>query len=116
MKTVFTVLVIVIALIVFSCGSESSKPAPVPAATSNATETSPPSEGAILFGSRCSSCHGGDGTAGIAGAANLQTSRLDSAVVFQTISNGRNSMPAFADQLSEKERKELTHFVRTLRK
>jgi mono/diheme cytochrome c family protein len=73
------------------------------------------SEGQGLFVSKCAVCHGSDGTAGIANAANLNMSRLDSAAVHQVISNGKNAMPAFGNQLSEEELHKLVSYVLTLR-
>lgn len=71
--------------------------------------------GQSLFQTRCASCHGADGTAGIANAANLQTSTLNQGALLQTIANGRNAMPAFKGQLSEAELNSVADYVLRLR-
>ena len=58
-------------------------------------------DGQALYESRCSVCHGGDGTAGIAGAANLQVTPLDTVALRRVIADGRNAMPAFKSNISE---------------
>ena len=89
------------------------------------TTTTPPirnenvnteAEGENLFEEKCTACHGSDGTAGIANAANLQLSKLDSVLVIQTISNGKRAMPSFKNQLTEAEINKLAHYISTLRK
>lgn len=95
--------------------------------TSNETQTSQPQEptetsqdpltnGRRLFMDNCSICHGSDGMAGISNAANLRTSKLDTAAVIQTITDGRATMPAFKSQLSKEQIEELAAFVHSLRK
>ncbi|XZF14066.1 c-type cytochrome [Chitinophagaceae bacterium MMS25-I14] len=74
------------------------------------------SPGQTLYEHNCMTCHGGDGTAGISGAANLQTTSLDSIAIFKTIQNGRGSMPTFKSTLSDKETALLTTYVRTIKK
>jgi len=74
------------------------------------------SKGKALFEQRCAACHGTDGTAGIAGAANLRTSKLDSAAIGSTISKGRNAMPSFGSQLTAKEIEDIAGYVMLLRK
>ncbi|HXS35994.1 MAG TPA: cytochrome c [Flavipsychrobacter sp.] len=83
----------------------------------NQTQSSSPvvkNSGEILFEAKCSSCHGVDGSAGIGNAANLQTSKMDSATVERTIFNGKNGMPSFRNTLSETEIKQLASYVQTL--
>jgi mono/diheme cytochrome c family protein len=80
-----------------------------------ATEEKVPDAGQVLFEQKCIACHGADGTAGIGGAANLQVSRLDSISLLQTITNGRNGMPAFKDQLDSAELKQVIKYVKGLR-
>ncbi|HEY5745414.1 MAG TPA: cytochrome c [Chryseolinea sp.] len=71
--------------------------------------------GLVLYESKCSVCHGSDGTAGIAGAANLQLTPLDSIALERVISDGRNAMPAFKTSLSETEIRHLAGYVKTLK-
>ena len=75
-----------------------------------------PITGPVLFEQKCASCHGNDGTAGIANAANLQNSRLKKSAVMEMIKNGKGGMPPFKGQLSEEELTALSAYVLTLRK
>jgi len=72
--------------------------------------------GKTIFGEKCIVCHGADGTAGIAHAANLQTSGIDSLSVTHTVTHGKNAMPAFDSQLSAGEIEQVTAYVLSLRK
>jgi len=72
--------------------------------------------GKRIFEEKCATCHGNDGTAGIANAANLQTSKLDINSMVNTISNGRGGMPSFKNQLTEDEIEKLASYAQTLRK
>lgn len=94
-----------------SCGSNT------PASNNGSQVTAPSSvSGQELFEAKCSACHGTDGTAGIAHAANLQLSRVDSNTLFKTISEGKNGMPSFKSSLSEIEMRKIANYVYTLRK
>lgn len=76
-----------------------------------------------LFIANCSSCHGVDGTYGLAGATNLQTSVLDSASAFIVVQKGRNNMPGFGegsvtpkeDQLTNTEISAVVNYIATLK-
>lgn len=72
--------------------------------------------GQELFEAKCSVCHGTDGTAGRANAANLQVSKIDSNAVFKTISEGKNGMPSFKGSLTEIEIHKIANYVYSLRK
>ncbi len=85
-----------------------------------------PAEGEVLFRSQCAVCHGergkGDGPAAVAlnpPPANLtDTARLakfsdDS--LFQVITNGRRSMPAFATILASDKVRDVLAYVRTFK-
>jgi cytochrome c6 len=72
--------------------------------------------GEVLFEDNCTTCHGADGTAGIANAANLMSSRLDSATVIKTITEGKKAMPAFKKRLNRQEIAEVANYVHSLRK
>jgi len=72
--------------------------------------------GKTMFEQKCAACHGSDGTAGIANAANLRITKLDSIAVVNTISKGKNNMPAFGSQLTPEEIKSIAGYVMTLRK
>jgi mono/diheme cytochrome c family protein len=72
--------------------------------------------GKRIFEDRCSPCHGNDGAAGVAGAANLQSISADSATVLKTIADGKKAMPGFADKLSASEIEDVGRYVRNLHK
>jgi mono/diheme cytochrome c family protein len=72
--------------------------------------------GKLVFEQKCAACHGSDGTAGIANAANLQASKSDRPSVIQTVSDGKNAMPSFKSQLTEEEILKLANYLYTLRK
>jgi cytochrome c6 len=80
--------------------------------------TVPVAESAIknLFEEKCAACHGKDGTAGIADAANLRLCQLNPAAIIQTITNGKKAMPPFKGQLTKQQINELTNYAFTLRK
>ena len=65
---------------------------------------------------RCSACHGNDGSAGIGGATNLQTSRSDTTKIDVQIKNGGKGMPAFKEVLTDAEISLVKKYVLTLRK
>jgi len=75
-----------------------------------------PSDYGGIYQQKCIACHGSDGTAGIANAANLQKSVLDSVSVIKVISEGKNGMPSFSSQLTREEIRKLSRYVRSLRK
>jgi mono/diheme cytochrome c family protein len=113
MKKLLKISALCIFIIAQSCGGE-TKPAP----TAGAREPEPAAAdpASTVFQSRCASCHGADGTAGLAGAANLQTSSLDSAGIASTISNGKGNMPPFKKTLTAEEISLLVSFVQRLQK
>jgi cytochrome c6 len=76
----------------------------------------PPANVQELYAQNCQTCHGADGTAGLSGAKNLQTSVLGDSEVKNLISAGKNNMPPYQKSLSEKQIDELVNFVKTLRK
>ena len=73
-------------------------------------------EGLEPFEAKCAACHGNDGAAGLMGAANLQTTALDSAGIIQAVTNGKRSMPAFGKVLSPDEIIKVTVYLKTLHK
>ncbi|MCW3083473.1 MAG: cytochrome c [Bacteroidetes bacterium] len=85
-----------------------------PAKNDSVKTEQPVAEGKNLFTDKCASCHGGDGTAGILGAANLQQTTMDAAALQQIITNGKGNMPSFKTTFSEEEIKKLADYVQTL--
>ena len=49
-----------------------------------------------MFEKNCIQCHGADGAMALAGAANLQTSKLSDAEITDILRKGKNRMPKFA--------------------
>lgn len=80
------------------------------------TGSIPVPAGKLVFAQKCAVCHGSDGTAGIADATNLQASKADSFSIIQIISNGKNAMPSFKNQLTEEEIHKLANYLYILRK
>ena len=72
-------------------------------------------KGKRIFGDKCIVCHGADGAAGIANAADLRISTLDTVSILRTITHGKGSMPAFADQLGTGEIEQVANYVFSLR-
>lgn len=81
-------------------------------------------DAATIYRSDCASCHGNNGHATLKGklkgAPNFNEARWQEKVsddhIFNTISNGRDRMPAFGKKLSEAEIQSLIAYVRTLKK
>jgi len=105
---------VVLAVVCFSLTGCSGNGGKVNTQQGTATTTTLP--GKALFENNCVACHGSNGAAGIAGAANLQIIKADSTEIFKTISNGKNGMPPFKQSLSEKEIKQLAAYVSGLHK
>lgn len=76
----------------------------------------PGKTGQELFEKNCKQCHGKDGTRGLFGAKNLQTSQLDDEALYITIAKGRKIMPAWEKKMDTAELALVTAYVKTLRK
>ena len=72
--------------------------------------------GQDVFEKKCAKCHGKDGTRGLFGAKNLQTSQLTDSALYNTISKGRKIMPGWEKKLSPEELRLVTVYVKSLRK
>ena len=78
--------------------------------------------GKEIFTHKCETCHGGDG-AGTSVGKSLKVADLRSVLVqkksdadlLHVISEGKNSMPAFGNDLSSEEVKAMVSYVRTLK-
>jgi mono/diheme cytochrome c family protein len=90
----------------------------------NAASTSS-SNAAAIYGRRCASCHGKDGTAKtfkgkLRSARNLTDPQWQADVsderIFNSIMNGRGKMPSYGKKLSEAEINSLVAYVRGLKK
>jgi kynurenine formamidase/mono/diheme cytochrome c family protein len=83
---------------------------------------SPDAAVAKLFGSNCAVCHGEDGRGAVRlpnlpdfSRAEFQDSHPESLLI-SSVANGRNSMPAFGEVLSQNQIRGLVRFVRRFRK
>ena len=80
--------------------------------------------GAAIFKSKCVLCHGADGTSSTPLGKQLQAANLHSkdvqklsdAELQKIVHDGRGSMPAFADQLSDQEIAQVIKYVRHIAK
>jgi len=84
-----------------------------------------PGDSKATFDAKCSSCHGKDGRAKSLHAKHVHARDLTDAAwqnevtderLFNSISNGRNKMPAFKKKLSEAQIDELVAYVRRFRR
>ena len=82
----------------------------------NPTKLAATMPGEQIFQQRCAPCHGLGGNARNENAANLQTSRIDSLSITQTIKNGRGIMPTFNGVLNDSDLAHLAVYVKSLRK
>ena len=83
-----------------------NSPTPPPAASPTAVAAAAGIDGAALFGQRCASCHGGDGSGGIGprlagGRAIAQFPDPQDQIA--VVTNGRGGMPGFAGRLTDEE-------------
>ena len=100
-------------------------PHTVGSAGQNANSSRAVSGASALFKDNCAKCHGKDGRARgfkarLAGVRNLTEARWLEGVtderIYNSITNGRNRMPAFGKKLTEAEIESLVAFVRGLKK
>jgi cytochrome c6 len=75
-----------------------------------------PVNGRGLFESKCARCHGKDGTRGLFGAKNLQTSKLTEDERIHIITHGKRIMPSWKNKLSETQIKLVAQYIQTLRR
>lgn len=72
--------------------------------------------GKNIFEAKCERCHGTDGTKGLFGAKNLQTSRLQDIELTAVISKGKRGMPRWEKKLSQAEIESVAAYIKSLRK
>jgi len=73
-------------------------------------------DGAKLFKSNCSSCHGRKGGLGLGGATNLKKSEIDITHRVAMIYYGKGKMQAYGEQIDPTKLVALAQYVETLRK
>lgn len=76
----------------------------------------PGKTGQELFEKHCKQCHGKDGTRGLFGAKNLQTSLLADDALYIAVAKGRKIMPAWEKKMDSAELELVIAYVKTLRK
>ena len=101
--------VLVAAFVILLFVNEPAQPAPVPAAGTA-------DEGATLYSTRCASCHGedGGGSFGPALGGGVAVGRFpDAADQIVVVTQGRGSMPSFADSLTPEQIAAVVEYTRT---
>ena len=101
--------VLVAAFVILLFVNEPAQPAPVPAAGSA-------NAGATLYSTRCASCHGSDGggSFGPALGGGVAVGRFPNAAdQITVVSQGRGSMPSFADSLTHEQIAAVVEYTRT---
>jgi cytochrome c6 len=73
------------------------------------------SVGKKLFEQNCKKCHGKSGDRGWFGAKNLRKSTLNDDELFKIISEGRNVMPSWKDELNSQQIKLIIGHIKTLK-
>lgn len=71
--------------------------------------------GKAIYNVQCAVCHGQDGTAGLSGAKNLQTSEIANEEIQSIINSGNQTMPKMEGKFNEQELKALVMYVKKLR-
>jgi len=70
--------------------------------------------GKNIFDSQCANCHGSDGKLGLSGAKDLTLSTLSHEEKVALITNGKNAMRSFKNDLTPKQIEEVTNYVEQL--
>ena len=126
---IFTVIALGVVLAI-SAASQEPDAWRVPDAAKQITNPVPKSDAALaagksIFAANCASCHGdtgkGDGPDAMMYTPEpadlsdpLLMNEMSDGAIFYRISEGRKPMPAFKEKLSEEQRWQVVHFVRTL--
>lgn len=72
--------------------------------------------GKALYNAQCKICHGEDGTAGLSGAKNLQSSVYPDKDIRYIIESGKNTMPKMEGIFTDQELSAMVVYVKGLRK
>jgi mono/diheme cytochrome c family protein len=97
-----------------SCGSGGTTPA-ADTANKNAS-VSASTDGQSLYTAKCTACHGADGKAGVMGAADLSSSKLEHDAACAIVKNGKNLMKSFGSDLNDAQIDAVVKFAEGLRK
>ena len=101
-------VVAVAAFVILLFVNEPAQPAPVPKAGTENT-------GAVIFATRCATCHGADGggSFGPALGGGVAVARFpDPNDQIAVVTKGRGSMPSFADSLTPEQIKAVVDYTR----
>lgn len=71
--------------------------------------------GKSIYESKCANCHGNDGKLGLSGAKDLTASTLSHDENIAIISNGKNAMQSFKNDLSAEQIEAVANYVEELR-
>ncbi|MSP70424.1 MAG: cytochrome c [Bacteroidetes bacterium] len=97
----------------FSCGTDVTKKTSI---DSTSHQAGVPDEGKVLYSEKCSLCHGENGDLGSMGAANLVTSKINSAAVLAIMRDGKNGMRSFASDLNVEQLNAVAKYAELLRR
>ncbi len=95
------------AVLILSCASATESDSALP-------PTSGRVNGAKIFSTHCTLCHGKDGKLGLSDAKDLSVSQLSKDEMVAVISNGRGTMASYKTVLSKAEIEAVVQHVRTL--
>lgn len=71
--------------------------------------------GQKLYNKHCKLCHGKRGTRSLSGAPKLRESTLTDAEYTQIIRDGKEKMPAWKAELTDKEIRQIVTYIKTLK-
>ncbi|MEO7719215.1 MAG: c-type cytochrome [Capsulimonas sp.] len=118
LTTMFTITMMVVAVIAFITPSQARKGAAKPEAPPAAKSAAPDAlvaRGHEVFLANCAACHGAD--AGGDDGPNLHHKNLPDTAIAQDVANGfAGEMPAFGGKLNAPDRKAVVAYVRSLQK
>lgn len=95
-------------VLIFSCASATESEAERPA-------TSGRINGAKIYSSHCTLCHGKDGKLGISDAKDLSITQLSKDEMIAVITHGKGTMAPYKNMLSKAEIAAVVEHVRTLK-
>ena len=72
--------------------------------------------GKLIYSKYCTSCHGADGTKGLSGAKDLSISKITTEESLIIISDGRNNMMAYQNQLSKEQIDLVNNYIQEFKK
>lgn len=73
-------------------------------------------DGKLIYESKCISCHGADGKLGMSGSKDLSLSQLKPEEKINLITNGKNAMMAYKNDLNEGQIKAVAEYTETFKK